>query len=224
MTVSETAQIPENGLAGDLKMLIGYARVSKSDGTQVTDLQIDSLNNAKVEKIYEDKCSGKLINRPELDACLKALRKGDTLIVWRIDRLGRDTRHLIDVVVNLKAQGIGLRVLSGIGDGEVDTSTANGQMMFNIFATLAEFERNIIVERTKAGLESARARGRMGGAPRKFTKTKMLMAAVSMSQKCHVGALCKELGISKATLYRHVRPDGNLTEIGETVKSGNSKR
>ena len=150
--------------------------------------------------------------RGELDACLKALRKGDTLIVWRIDRLGRDTRHLIDVVTNLKTQGIALRVLSGIGDGEVDTSTANGQMMFNIFATLAEFERNLIIERTRAGLESARARGRKGGAPRKLTKANILMASASMARKCHIADLRKELGVSKATLYRYVRPDGTLTE------------
>jgi DNA invertase Pin-like site-specific DNA recombinase len=208
---------------GDPKMMIGYARISKADGSQVTDLQTDSLKKAGVDQVYEDKCSGKLTQRPELDACFKALRKGDTLVVWRIDRLGRDTRHLIDVVVRLKAKGVGLRVLSGIGDGEVDTSTANGQMIFNIFATLAEFERNLIVERTKAGLDSARARGRKGGAIRKFTKTKLLMACASMAEKCHVGKLCKEISISRATLYRYVHPDGSLTEMGQKVKNNKDK-
>ena len=152
-------------------MLIGYARVSRADGSQRLDLQRDALEAAGVgsEAIYEDRASGKRDDRAGLESCLKALRSGDTLVVWKLDRLGRDLAHLVAVVSGLAGREIGLRVLTGQG-AAIDTGTASGRLVFGIFATLAEFERELIRERTRAGLAAARARGRKGG--RKFTLTK----------------------------------------------------
>ena len=200
-------------------MLIGYARVSKADGSQTTDLQRDALLAAGVdpEQIYEDQASGKQDDRPQLAACLKALRSGDTLIVWKLDRLGRDLRHLVNVVHDLTERGVGLKVLTGQG-AAIDTTTASGKLVFGIFAALAEFERELISERTKAGLASARARGRKGGRPYKMTPTKVRLAAASMGQPgTKVGELCKELGITRQTLYRHVSPTGELREAGRKL-------
>lgn len=163
--------------------LIGYARVSKADGSQVHDLQRDALEQAGVESgnIYEDAASGKKEDRPGLTACLKALRRGDTLVVWKLDRLGRDLRHLVNLVDDLTQRHIGLKVLAGEG-ASIDTSTANGRLVFGIFAALAEFERALIVERTKAGLAAARARGRNGGAPFKMTPAKLRLAQAAMGK------------------------------------------
>ena len=146
------------------KVLIGYMRVSKADGSQSTNLQRDALIAAGVSlaHLYEDLASGRRDDRPGLAACLKALREGDTLIVWKLDRLGRDLRHLINTVHDLTARSVGLKVLTGHG-AAVDTTTAAGKLVFGIFAALAEFERELISERTVAGLISARARGRKGG-------------------------------------------------------------
>jgi len=200
-------------------MLIGYARVSKADGSQTTDLQRDALLTAGIdpEQIYEDKASGKKDDRPQLTACLKALRSGDTLIVWKLDRLGRDLRHLVNVVHDLTERGVGLKVLTGQG-AAIDTTTASGKLVFGIFAALAEFERELISERTKAGLASARARGRKGGRPYKMTPAKVRLAAASMGQPgTKIGELCKELGITRQTLYRHVSPAGELRPDGKKV-------
>lgn len=197
-------------------MLIGYARVSKADGSQTTDLQRDALLAAGVtpEQIYEDKASGKKDDRPQLAACLKALRSGDTLIVWKLDRLGRDLRHLVNIVHDLTDRGVGLKVLTGQG-AAIDTTTASGKLVFGIFAALAEFERELISERTKAGLTSARARGRKGGRPYKMTPAKVRLAKASMGQPgTKIGELCKELGVTRQTLYRHVSPTGELREDG----------
>ncbi|GFZ99380.1 recombinase family protein [Nesterenkonia alkaliphila] len=200
-------------------MLIGYVRVSKADGSQTTDLQRDALIAAGVdpEQIYEDKASGKKDDRPHLSACLKALRSGDTLIVWKLDRLGRDLRHLVNIVHDLTDRGVGLKVLTGQG-AAIDTTTASGKLVFGIFAALAEFERELISERTKAGLASARARGRKGGRPYKMTPAKVRLAAASMGQRgTNVGDLCVELGVTRQTLYRHVSPTGELREAGHKV-------
>lgn len=200
-------------------MLIGYARVSKADGSQTTDLQRDALLAAGVdpEQIYEDQASGKQDDRPQLAACLKALRSGDTLIVWKLDRLGRDLRHLVNVVHDLTERGVGLKVLTGQG-AAIDTTTASGKLVFGIFAALAEFERELISERTKAGLASARARGRKGGRPYKMTPAKVRLATASMGQPgTKVGELCEELGITRQTLYRHVSPTGKLRPDGKKV-------
>lgn len=194
-------------------------RVSKADGSQATDLQRDALLEAGVEPeaLYEDKASGKTDDRPHLAACLKALRDGDTLLVWKLDRLGRDLRHLVNIVHDLTERGVGLKVLTGQG-AAIDTTTASGKLVFGIFAALAEFERELISERTKAGLASARARGRKGGRPYKMTPAKIRLAMASMGSKdTNVGALCKELGITRQTLYRHVSPTGELREAGQKV-------
>ena len=139
-------------------MLVGYMRVSKADGSQSTDLQRDALLVAGVDQanLYEDQASGKKEDRPQLAACLKALRKGDTLLVWKLDRLGRDLRHLVNTVHDLTDRGVGLKVLTGEG-AAIDTTTASGKLVFGIFAALAEFERALIAERTVAGCYRRRA-------------------------------------------------------------------
>lgn len=199
--------------------LLGYARVSKTDGSQVHDLQRDALVQAGVDadNIYEDAASGRKDDRPGLAACLKALRAGDTLVVWKLDRLGRDLRHLVNLVDDLTKRNIGLKVLAGEG-ASIDTTTANGRLVFAIFAGLAEFERALIVERTKAGLESAKARGRNGGRPFKMTPAKLRLAQASMGKpETKVGDLCTELGITRQTLYRFVGPKGELRADGEKL-------
>ena len=142
-------------------MLIGYARVSKADGSQALDLQRDALRAAGVH-VYHDFASGVRDDRPGLDSCVHALRTGDVLVVWKLDRLGRNLAHLVNTVQDLSTRGVGLRVLTGKG-AQIDTTTAAGRLVFGIFAALAEFERELIRERTLAGLTAARARGRHGG-------------------------------------------------------------
>ena len=202
-------------------MLVGYMRVSKADGSQSTDLQRDALLAAGVEPddFYEDHASGRKDDRPQLAACLRALRKGDTLLVWKLDRLGRDLRHLVNTVHDLTDRGIGLKVLTGEG-AAIDTTTASGKLVFGIFAALAEFERALISERTVAGLAAALARGRTGGRPFKMTPAKIRLAMAAMGQKeTKVGTLCKELGITRLTLYRHVSPSGELRPDGAKLLS-----
>ena len=197
-------------------MLIGYMRVSKADGSQSTDLQRDALLVAGVDplKLYEDHSSGKKDDRPQLAACLKGMNAGDTLLVWKLDRLGRDLRHLVNTVHHLTERGIGLKVLTGEG-AAIDTTTASGKLVFGIFAALAEFERALISERTVAGLASARARGRTGGRPYKMTPAKVRLAMAAMGHKeTKVSALCEELGVTRQTLYRHVSPAGELRPDG----------
>ena len=197
-------------------MLIGYMRASKADGSQSTDLQRDALISAGVrpDHLYEDQASGRRDERPGLMACLKALRDGATLLVWKLDRLGRNLRHLVNTVHDLTARGVGLKVLTGQG-AAIDTTTAAGKLVFGIFAALAEFERELISERTVAGLVSARARGRKGGRPFKMTAAKVRLAMAAMGQpETIVGDLCKELGVTRQTLYRHVSPKGELRPDG----------
>lgn len=200
-------------------MKIGYARVSKSDGSQTLDLQYDALLSAGVEQthIYEDRASGKRDDRPGLSECLRALREGDVLVVWKLDRLGRSLSHLVATVDDLGARGIGLQVLAGQG-ANIDTTTAAGKMMFGIFASLAEFERELISERTKAGLEAARSRGRKGGRPSGLTRNQLLGAQAALQDKNTVIAdLCKELGVARSTLYRYIDPNGELREPGRQL-------
>jgi DNA invertase Pin-like site-specific DNA recombinase len=200
-------------------MLLGYMRVSKADGSQVLDLQRDALLAAGVEPghLYQDLASGKRDDRPGLAACLQALRGDDVLVAWKLDRLGRDLRHLVNLVHELTARGAGLRILTGQG-AAVDTTTPAGKLVFGIFAALAEFERELIVERTKAGLAAARARGRHGGRPYKMTAAKLRLAQAAMAdQETNVGDLCRELGITRQTLYRHVGPRGELREDGRKL-------
>ncbi|HMB06334.1 MAG TPA: recombinase family protein [Isosphaeraceae bacterium] len=200
-------------------MLIGYARVSKADGSQVADLQHDALVRAGVsaKRIYEDKASGKRDDRPNLEACLKSLRQGDVLVVWKLDRLGRSLRHLVNTAQDLAERGIGFKVLSGQG-AEIDTTTAAGKLVFGIFAALAEFEHELIRERTRAGLLAARARGRKGGRKFALTKAQVRLAQAAMGKRnTVVNELCDELGITRTTLYRYVGPNGELRKSGKRV-------
>ena len=198
---------------------IGYMRVIKADGSQTVDLQRDALVAAGVDPahLYEDHASGKKDDRPGLEACLKALRVGDTLVSWKLDRLGRDLRHLVNLVDELTKRSIGLRVLAGQG-ANIDTTTANGRLVFGIFAALAEFERELIIERTVAGLQAARVRGRNGGRPFKMTSAKLRLAQAAMGQpETKISELCAELGITRQTLYRHVDPKGELRADGQKL-------
>lgn len=203
-------------------MLAGYMRVSKADGSQVTDLQRDALRKAGVDSrhLYEDTASGKRDDRPGLAACLKALRQGDTLVVWKLDRLGRDLRHLVNTVHDLTSRGVGFKVLTGHG-ASINTTSPSGKLVFGIFAALAEFERELIVERTRAGMAAARARGRHGGRPYKMTAAKLRLAMAAMGQpETKVGEFCRELGVSRQTLYRHVAPNGALRPDGQKLLRG----
>jgi len=203
-------------------MLIGYARVSKSDGSQSLDLQEDALIQAGVaeDQIYSDHASGKKDDRPGMEACLKALREGDILVVWKLDRMGRSLHHLIKTVSTLSERGIGLKVLTGQG-AQIDTTTAAGRLSFGIFAALAEFESELIRERTIAGLQAARARGRKGGRKFALTKTQVRMAQAAMANRdTSVSQLCKELGVRPVTLYRYVDPHGGLRDYGIRVLKG----
>ncbi len=203
-------------------MLLGYARVSKADGSQLLDLQVDALREAGIagERLYEDRMSGRHDQRPGLDACLKALRDGDTLCVWKLDRLGRDLRHLVTLVDALQERGVGLRVLTGQGSA-VDTTRVDGRLIFAIFAALAEFERGVISERTRAGLKAARARGRKGGRPRKMTASKIRMAMAAMADPdARPKDIARELGVTTTTLYAHVNGDGSAKAAAEAVLRG----
>ena len=200
-------------------MLIGYARVSKSDNSQVFDLQIDALINSgvKEENIYSDKISGSKDERPGLENCLKALREDDILVVYKLDRLGRNLKHLIQTVEDLTKRKIGFKVLSGQGVN-IDTTTPAGKMIFSIFGALAEFERELIIERTKAGLQAARARGRVGGRKFNLSKAQVRLAVASMKNRdTSVAELCKELKITRATLYKYISPEGELRDYGKRV-------
>jgi DNA invertase Pin-like site-specific DNA recombinase len=183
--------------------LIGYARVSTNG--QELKLQLDALAKAGCAKklVFIDKISGAKSARPELDDCLRELKAGDTLVVWRLDRLGRSVRHLIDLVEQLHQRGVGFK---SICDGAIDTTTASGELIFHIFTALAQFERKLTQERTRAGLEAARARGRLGGRkpmpvddPRVQTAKKM-----HADKTISVPDICKTLRISRATLYRYL--------------------
>jgi DNA invertase Pin-like site-specific DNA recombinase len=200
-------------------MFIGYMRVSKADGSQTTDLQRDALLKAGVDEqhLYEDYASGKNDNRPGLETCLKALREGDLLVVWKLDRLGRNLSHLVKTVTKLSEQNIGLRVLTGQG-ANIDTTTPAGRLIFGIFASLADFESELIRERTNAGLIAARARGRNGGRKFQLTKSQLRMVQVVMkSRETSVVDLCQELNITRSTLYRHVSPNGDIRERGKKL-------
>jgi len=186
-----------------MSRLIGYARVSTQE--QEPQLQLDALEKAGCDKnkIFIDKVSGAKAERPGLNQCLAELKPGDTLLVWRLDRLGRSMPHLVSLIEELKAKNIGFK---SICDGAIDTTTASGELIFNIFSSLAQFERRLIQERTRAGLEAARARGRKGG--RK--KVEATNPRVQMAKKMHknhdmsIDDICKTLKISRASFYRYI--------------------
>ena len=180
-------------------MNIGYARVSTQD--QSLDLQKDALSKAGCERTFEDTVSGARAERPGLTDALSHLRRGDILVVWRLDRLGRSLKNLIEVTQDLDRKGIGLRSLQE----QIDTTTPGGRLVFHVFGALAEFERDLVRERTNAGLSAARARGRVGGRKPVLVGRKAETAlALYHSRKVPVAEICKTLGVSRTSLYRLV--------------------
>ena len=181
-------------------MLIGYARVSTDD--QNLSLQKDALEKAGCEKIFCDKVSGAKSKRPGLQEVLDYLRDSqDTLVVWRLDRLGRSLKNLIEIMNLFEDRSIGFRSLQE----SIDTTTSGGKLIFHIFGALAEFERNLIRERTKAGLEAARARGRMGGRPRALDENKVQLTYKLYDEKQHsIREICQMFHISRSTLYKYL--------------------
>lgn len=194
--------------------LVGYARVSTQDQTPRS--QVKALTEAGVEPklIFKDTASGAATDRPGLEACLKALQPGDVLVVYRLDRLGRSLRHLVDLVDEMQKKQVGLRSLS---DGIIDTTSASGKMIFGIFSVLAAFERDLIKERTRVGLDAARARGRKGGRPGYTAEDQRVLAAKSLYEDGKsISEILRILGIkSKATLYRRLRAAG--VEVGKAA-------
>lgn len=188
-------------------MIIGYARVSTRD--QKLNLQVDALKKAGCKKMYKEIASGAKADRPKLSEMMNNFREGDTLIVWKLDRLGRSLKHLVELVAELSEKGVGFK---SIQDPFIDTTTPQGKLIFNIFASLAEFERDIISERTKAGLEAARARGRVGGRPKGLSKEaeKTALAAESLYKdgQLSIKEITDRLNISRSTLYSYLRQRG----------------
>lgn len=181
--------------------VIGYARVSTTD--QNLDLQTDALRQAGCARIFTDTASGGLAERPQLAAALDYLRPGDTLVVWRLDRLGRSLRHLVDTVAGLEKRDTGFRSVQE----SIDTTTPSGRLIFHVFCALAEFERDLIRERTHAGLAAARARGRVGGRKPALTPQKAAVARRLYDAKGHtVAEIAGILGVSRATVYRQLTP------------------
>lgn len=187
-------------------MKFGYARISTHE--QNADMQVDQLQRAGCEEIFCDTASGIKAMRPALEQLLGKIRPGDVIVIWKLDRLGRSLNHLIELVNQLMGKNVGLISLQD----PVDTTNAQGRLIFNIFASLAEFERDLIVERTQAGLEAARAKGRFGGRPRGLTdaaKRKAIAAeALYTRGELSVNAIAENLGISKVTLYRYLKYRG----------------
>lgn len=178
---------------------IGYARVSTDD--QHLDLQRDALKQAGCDVIYEEKASGKNTSRPELDQCGKALRSGDTLVVWRLDRLGRSLPDLVKIVAGLENRGVHFESLTE----KIETGSAAGKLQFHVFAALAEFERALIRERTQAGLAAARARGRAGGRKPKLDEKQVReIKALLRDPDIRVAEVARQYGVSRTTLYKHV--------------------
>ena len=181
-------------------MLIGYARVSTLDQTLA--LQQDALTEASCEHIFTDTASGTRTDRPGLTDALSHLRPGDTLVVWRLDRLGRSLGHLIDTIKDLQGRGIHFKSLQE----QLDTGTSGGKLVFHVFGALAEFERDLVRERTHAGLAAARARGRLFGRPRRLTAQQVKqLRSLAQDERNTVAEICQTLGISRATFYRYVK-------------------
>ncbi len=197
-------------------MLIGYARVSTHE--QNLDMQLDALKQAGCEKTFTDKISTLKAERKGLQEALEFLRPGDVLVVWKLDRLGRTLRQLIELVASFNQKGIGFKSLKET----IDTTTSTGKLVFHIFAALAEFERDIIHERTRAGLDAARARGRTGGRPKALnTKQAALAKSLYESGEHSIQDICDTLGISRGTLYKYIPEESKRQERGgQPVKTG----
>jgi DNA invertase Pin-like site-specific DNA recombinase len=191
-------------------MFVGYARVSTED--QTLNLQLDALQSAGCTQIFRDTASGAKAGRPGLARALEHVREGDVLVVWRLDRLGRSLASLIELMTQLDSRGIGFKSLTE----QIDTTTSGGKLIFHIFGALAEFERNLIRERTNAGLAAARACGRKGGRPKRLdTDRKVQMARQLHADPTNsIRDICRTLGVSRATLYRYLGSSGKATEKG----------
>ena len=186
-------------------MLIGYARVSTDD--QSLNLQRDALQEIGCKQIFQDQTSGIKADRPGLENAIEYARAGDTLVVWRLDRLSRSLKDLITIVTQLELEGIDFKSLHE----SIDTASCSGKLVFHLFGALAEFERNLIRERTQAGLRAARARGRMGGRPETLNRTKQNLVVKLYDEKNHsVNQICEMMGISKPTLYKYVQTARNI--------------
>ena len=195
-------------------MKLGYARVSSDD--QNLDLQRDALKKAGCERVYEEKESGGKVDRPQLQRLLEALRSGDTLVVWRLDRLGRSLKHLIETVEILEREGVGFQSVTEA----IDTTTSGGKLVFHIFAALAEFERTLIRERTRAGLAAARSRGRQGGRPKVLSEDKRRLAqALRDDPTQSITTICKTLGISRTTFYRYTEDRSARQSSGDSASA-----
>ncbi len=196
-------------------MFVGYARVSTTD--QNLDLQQDALLVAKCERIFTDTASGAKAQRPGLTQALQCCRSGDTLVVWKLDRLGRSLPHLVETVRDLIAREVGFKSLQE----NIDTTTSSGKLIFHIFASLAEFERDIIRERTQAGLSSARARGRKGGRPKGVNEKKQKAAlALKNDPERSVKEICDILGMSRNTYYKYTRSENKRVEVPQQSEAG----
>lgn len=186
-----------------MNLKYGYARVSTKE--QKLNLQMDALEKENCDKIFVDVASGAKKERPELEKMLEQAREGDIIVIWKLDRLGRSLKHLVEIIEHLNSRSIAIKSLND----PIDTTSAQGKLVYNIFASLAEFEREIIRERTKAGLSAARARGRMGGRPKGLSKEAQSKACAAETlykeRKLTVKQICEQLGISKATLYSYLR-------------------
>ena len=188
-------------------MLVGYARVSTSE--QCLDMQKDALLKAGCEKIFTDIISGSKSEREGLGEAMQFIRQGDTLVVWKLDRLGRSLKHLIEVVTLLQKGNIELRSLHE----NIDTTSSSGRLAFHLFSALAEFERELIRERTKAGLAAARSRGRIGGR-KKLMDDKKIAMAIALYQNCSndIGGICRTLKVSRSTFYRYLKHNGKNSQ------------
>lgn len=204
-------------------MLVGYVRIGRTDDSRAARLQREVLLAAGVEPkhIHDEARTRKREHRPQLAACLKALRQGDTLLVWRLDRLSCNLRHLVNTVHGLSSRGIGIKVLAGPGAGIDTTAASGGSRAVSAFAALAEFDREMTAERSRRGSAAARASTRWDGRPRKMTIPKLEVAVAAMAVPgSSVSGLCKKLRITRQTLYRHVDPQGNLRPDGEKLLRG----
>lgn len=187
-------------------MLIGYARVSTQD--QTIALQQDALQQAGCDRVFTDTASGAMVERRGLEQALTYIRPGDTLVVWKLDRLGRSLPHLIETITRLQGRGIGFKSLTE----QIDTTTSGGKLIFHVFAALAEFERDVIRERTQAGLAAARARGKQGGRPKAAALSDAKKVAIAQSlyndKTNTIGDICRTLRVSRSTLYRYIKKRG----------------
>ena len=203
INVAQSALSQGSATVSGMGHLLGYARVSTTD--QHPQLQVDALERAGCYRVFVETASGARPDRPVLEQVLDQLRPGDTLVVWKLDRLGRSLRHLVDTVTGLADRRIGFRSLQEA----IDTTTPGGKLVFHVFAALAEFERDLIRERTSAGLAAARARGRQGGRPSVMTADKLKVARdMHGSGQYTMTAIATTLGVSRASIYRHLHQGG----------------